>query len=101
MGFRSRLGQRKANICQAALNTLSSVLEETAPDVVVIVGDDTHEIFEPEEHIPAVDVFAGDTLPWVPWPGRVREPEPARALSGKPALGEHLARSFTDDGYDV
>jgi len=93
--------QRKADVCQDALNTLSKVLADTAPDVVVMIGDDTHEIFEPDEHIPAVDVFAGDSLPWVPWPGRVREPEPARALPGNPALGEHLTRNFTDEGYDV
>ena len=93
--------QRKADACQDALNTLSKVLADTAPDVVVMIGDDTHEIFEPEQHIPAVDVFAGDTLPWVPWPGRVRTPEPARQLPGKAVLGEHLTKSFIDEGYDV
>lgn len=93
--------QRKADACQAALNSLSKVLADTAPDVVVMIGDDTHEIFEPDEHIPAVDVFAGDALPWVPWPGRVRTPEPARQLPGKAALGEHLTKSFIDEGYDV
>ena len=67
----------------------------------VIIGDDTHEIFEPDEHIPAVDVFAGSELPWVGWPGRVRTPEPAKILQGVPELGEHLTKSFCEEGYDV
>src|SRR2546427_8580610 len=93
--------QRKADACQDALNTLSKLLSDAAPDVVVMIGDDTHEIFEPDEHIPAVDVFAGDTLPWTPWMGRTRRPEPARELQGKAALGEHLTQSFCDEGFDV
>ena len=93
--------QRRADASQAALTTLSKLLKETAPDVCVIIGDDTHEIFEPDEHIPAVDVFAGSALPWVGWPGRVRTPEPAKILQGVPELGEHLTRSFCEEGYDV
>src|SRR5581483_8206062 len=77
--------QRKADACQAALNTLGKVLEETGPDIIVMIGDDTHEVFEPDEHIPSVDVFAGDVLPWVPWPGRAGAGQPERELPGSAA----------------
>lgn len=93
--------ERRHQACQAAIANLGDVLTDTAPDVVVVVGDDTHEIFQPEEHIPTVDVFWGESLPWVPWSQRTSGPQAARQLPGHPALGEHVIRSLIDDGFDI
>jgi hypothetical protein len=93
--------QRRHEACQRAIATLGDVLADAAPDVAVVVGDDTHEVFMPEEHIPAVDVFWGQQLPWVPWSQRTTRDEPPRQLPGQPELGEHLIRSLIDQGFDV
>ncbi len=85
-----------------AINTLSEVLEEAAPDVCVIIGDDTHEVFMPEEHIPAIDVFWGDELPYMPHSSRVKSDELVmRTLPGQPDLGKHIVESLLSDEFDV
>ncbi len=93
--------QRRHEACQSAIGTLGKVFEETAPEVAVVIGDDTHEVFMPEEHIPAVDVFWGESVPWVPWGQRTGQAQPPRQLPGQPALGEHLIRSLIADEFDV
>lgn len=93
--------ERRYTACTEAVATLGKVFAETAPDVVVVIGDDTHEVFMPEEHIPAVDVFWGDTVRWVPRAGRTPTPEPLRELPGKPELGEQLISSLIDEGFDI
>jgi hypothetical protein len=47
--------------CQKQLDVLADTLVETAPDVVLIVGDDQHEWFN-EDAQPTFAVFCGDTV---------------------------------------
>jgi hypothetical protein len=85
-----------------AINTLSEVLEEMAPDVCVIIGDDTHEVFMPEDHIPAIDVFWGKELPYTPHSSRLKGDDLfMRQLSGQPDLGRHIVESLLSDEFDV
>jgi len=49
-----------AEAAQAALNRLARGLGEAAPDVVVVIGDDEHELFS-AANMPAIAVFYGDT----------------------------------------
>jgi hypothetical protein len=85
-----------------AINRLADIYRDTAPDVFVIIGDDTHEVFMPEDHIPTFDVFSGDRLPYVPHPSRVgRDPVPVRELEGQPELGLHLVESLLDAEFDI
>src|SRR5207247_11042926 len=37
--------QRRHEACQSAIATLGKIYEDTAPDVAVVIGDDTHEVF--------------------------------------------------------
>ena len=55
------LMQSREQGCQAALDKLSDALEQAAPDVVVIVGDDQAELFSSDNQ-PAFAVFHGDEI---------------------------------------
>ncbi|HEY3116004.1 MAG TPA: hypothetical protein VGK54_04615 [Chloroflexota bacterium] len=86
----------------AAINRLSDVYREVSPDVFVVIGDDTHEVFMPEEHIPAFDVFWGKNLPYMPHSSRVGPDQLVlRDLEGEPDLGQHLVKSLLASGFDV
>src|SRR5439155_8658019 len=62
----------------------------------------THEVFMPEEHIPAIDVFCGAQLPYMPHPSRVKDDDLVmRNLSGQPELGKHIVHSLLSDEFEV
>ena len=52
--------RERSAAAKRAIETLGDTIRRVAPDVAIIVGDDTHEIFMPEDHIPAVDVYWGE-----------------------------------------
>lgn len=93
--------QRRHTACQTAIGALGELLADEAPDVAVVIGDDTHEVFMPEEHIPAVDVFWGESITYVPWGSRTGNRQEPAELPGQPALGEHIIGSLIDEGFDV
>ncbi len=93
---------RRHDVCQKAIVTLSETRKRVSPDVVVIVGDDTHEVFMPEDHIPAVDVFWGEELRHFPHGSRVRPPQKGpNILRGQPDLGRHIIESLNAEAFDV
>ena len=92
--------QRRHEACQAAIAALADKVAQVSPDVVVVVGDDTHEVFMPEEHIPAVDVYWGDSISYAPYGGRGASPKPAQALACQPDLGRRMVESLIDQGFD-
>ena len=51
----------KFDRAQAAIEALAQRLARAAPDVVVIVGDDQHELFG-AEGVPAIGLFTGESL---------------------------------------
>jgi len=50
---------------QEAVEKLSAILTETAPDVVVVIGDDQEEMFV-DDCMPTFAIFAGETVSDVP-----------------------------------
>lgn len=64
--------QRRHEACQAAIGRLAARIEEVAPDVVVIIGEDQHELFH-EDCMPALLVYWGDTLVSAPHPWRTEQ----------------------------
>ena len=54
--------QERDELCQKALDSLSAILRQTAPDVLVVLGDDQHEQFH-EDNMPMFCVYRGETLP--------------------------------------
>jgi hypothetical protein len=70
---RDHLEQQRAK-CEAALDRLGDLLQEAAPDLVVIVGDDQAELFD-VTNMPAISIFYGDRIVTHPW-GTVDEAMP-------------------------
>jgi len=64
--------QRRHEACQAAIGRLAARIEEVAPDVVVIIGEDQHELFH-EDCMPALLVYWGDSLVSAPHPWRTEQ----------------------------
>ncbi len=63
---------------QQAVEKLAGLLQETAPDVVVVIGDDQEEMFV-EDCMPTFAVIAGDTVADVP-PDEAEKAEMAAGL---------------------
>jgi hypothetical protein len=80
-------------------------LDDFAPDLVVIWGDDQYENFR-EDIIPAFCVLAYDAIEYRPW-AEARGPnawdEPAEATfacKGHRAAAKHLVAGLLDEGFD-
>jgi hypothetical protein len=106
--------QDKFDRAQAAVEALSRTLAAAGPDVVVIVGDDQHELFG-ADGVPAIGLFTGQCLMDLPpdaerfarmpkdiqaanWAAHADTPDSypvAAALSG------HLATALTGREFDV
>lgn len=102
---------RSYDACQAALARLREVYLEIAPDIVVIVGDDQHEMFAGPV-IPAIAVYAADEIDDIPRPLDSLHPSQVagewayhgtetvtRPTAG--ALGRHLIGRLTERGFDI
>lgn len=115
--FQSELGEDKAQVrfdaCQRGISHLGATLEEVAPDVLVILGDDQHEAFE-DDNMPAINVYWGDTIDDAP----AESPDwgqaymyttapfgnPPNARVSHPidsALGRYLIEQLMASGFDV
>jgi hypothetical protein len=88
---RERLEEQRQG-CQAALDTLADALEEAAPDLVVIVGDDQGELFS-LNNMPAVSIFYGETLLTHPW-GEVDDAMPNWKRNAAIGYGMEAVHSY-------
>jgi 3-O-methylgallate 3,4-dioxygenase len=97
--------------CDRGIDALAETLASTAPDVIVIVGDDQREMFL-DDGMPTLAVFWGDTVECIPKPEEELPPSlrPARwANYGEsrevyecvPELGRHIVERMMDEGFDV
>lgn len=98
--------------CQQSIAALGQTLEQAAPDIVVMIGDDQLELFN-DGNMPAVLVYWGDTIRSVP----VAIPDTAPAHRKANAwgwfadreidypvaadLGRHLIEYLVDRQFDV
>lgn len=106
--------QDKFDRAQAAVSMLTQRLAAAEPDVVVIVGDDQHELFG-ADGIPAIGLFTGESLMDLPpdadhfaripkdiqaasWAAHADEPDSYPVSAG---LGGHLAAELTGREFDV
>jgi hypothetical protein len=71
--------ERKAILCEQALDHLAAALKAAAPDVVVIVGDDQGEMFGPDNQ-PAFAIFHADKLDTSDMYGHEGSPEWIRKM---------------------
>jgi OH-DDVA oxygenase len=97
--------------CQQALDSLAHKIEQAAPDVLVIVGNDQREIFS-DSLTPAITIFRGEHIENIPFTRA--EPSPGLAIAehgncpaggaiypGAPELADHLIESLTCDDFDL
>jgi hypothetical protein len=90
----------------AGFRRARQLLDEFAPDFIVIWGDDQYENFR-EDVIPAFCLFAYDEMTPQPWQYHRganiwNEPSDQRfTYKGHPAAGRFLANSLLEKGFDV
>jgi hypothetical protein len=101
----------KADRIAAGVEALKGTLAEVDPDVLVVIGDDHHEMFT-EHLMPTFTVYCGETVNSIP-PEEEDIYETVRpaawALYGEQsetyavdaALGRHLLEETNDAGFDV
>jgi 3-O-methylgallate 3,4-dioxygenase len=106
----SEIWQSKQASCQQAILALGKKLSEVSPDVVVIVGDDQHELFY-DDGMPAFAIFWGERIECIPPAETVHssiaaarrdqfgdEPEWYAVES---ELGKHMVVRMMAEGFDV
>jgi 3-O-methylgallate 3,4-dioxygenase len=112
--LRPEVKQERYDRCQAAIATLARVFEETAPDAVVVVGNDQNEMFW-DSPVPTFTVYWGETIPnRLPTaeaaarfpPGirvamRANAPDEPVEYPGAPDLGLHILKSIQGEGFDI
>jgi hypothetical protein len=97
--------------CEDSIAALAKTLAETGPDVVVIVGDDQHELFH-DDNIPALAIFWGPRIECVPPANPAVHPSIAAARRDQfgeerewypveNRLGKHLVEQMMVEGFDV
>lgn len=114
--------QARYDASQAGVHALGKILEQAAPDVLVVVGDDQKEQFQ-DDNMPMFCVYRGESVPTArrstgartrtgsrawnsPLWERLREEREAndRTPPEQPAareLAEHLIRFLVDHDFDV
>jgi len=99
---------------QQSLGFLSEKIKSAQLDVLVIFGDDQHEILL-TDNMPGFMVFNGKDVPFRPLSAErlaemtegvrvanwARVPERDMTLPGAPDLADHVVRSAVADGFDV
>jgi hypothetical protein len=97
--------------CQVALDCLAKKFKETAPDAVVIFGNDQRELFS-DSLTPAITVYRGSRIENIPF--TQKEPSPGLAIAehgncpeggavypGAPEFADHIIESLIKDDFDV
>jgi 3-O-methylgallate 3,4-dioxygenase len=115
--FEKELSEEKAqarfDACQKSLDQLGATLEEVAPDVCIILGDDQHESFH-DDNMPAFSIYWGSTVDDDPGPPNEtrrptdsiltpwgRAPEQRATHPTDARLGRYLIESLVEAGFDM
>src|SRR5579871_1945601 len=104
--------ENRFNDCQRAIATLADALEQVAPDVVLVLGDDQHECFL-DDNMPAFGVYWGETADTIPLspdngsgefsqapPELSRFPQVRTSNPCVPELGRHLIEHLIEESFD-
>ena len=104
--------ERKAALCESALDRLAREIEIARPDVVLIVGDDQGELFGPANQ-PALAIYHNDALvtsdafgregspDWVLTMGKGYLMDKRRTIIGNADFALKMIRGLVDKGVDV
>ncbi|MGH8055774.1 MAG: extradiol ring-cleavage dioxygenase [Candidatus Entotheonellia bacterium] len=101
--------QARYDACQKGIARLGETLAQVSPDIVVMLGDDQHELFT-DENMPAVLVYWGETILNLPRHADAASPSQQASVWAygdekcypiASDLGKHLIESLIDGGFDV
>ena len=103
--------EAKHKAIQKAIATLTQTLEETAPDVAVIITDDQDEILF-EDNMPTFSIYWGDSYPLLPYNQEGSDSSMAQAWAAgwgdvekdvpvNPSLGRHIIEYMMEAEFDV
>lgn len=104
--------QKKAALCQAALDRFRADLTAARPDVVVVVSNDHYDLFGPD-NMPALGVYYGDKIAMRPDQHFNNQPSWGRDIqwgyaqdalnvfTGHPALARDIIDGLIDNDIDV
>lgn len=92
--------RERFDACQAAIKSLSDTVARVRPDVMVILGDDQHELFH-DDNMPALSVYWGEFADFSPEErGDGAPTRRAAGAPGEPALGKHIIQSLIEQDFD-
>jgi hypothetical protein len=97
--------------CTDDIANLAKRIQGANLDALIVFTDDEHRLFE-DESFPAVFVYAGETVPFVPNQVPENAPPVTKAgqwaygteplqLPGAPQLAQHVLKSLPKAGFDV
>ncbi len=96
---------------QRAIAAITQILHDCKPDVMVIIGDDHHEVFK-EDNLPSLAICCGESVPFLPtgilkWPYQPElktdlwYPEQRVEYPVATDLASHIVGSLTENNFDV
>ena len=104
---------RRVDSCRQGIEKVAAALDEAAPDVLLIVGDDQHEQFL-EDNMPAMLVYGGDAIEndvlplpadapayWRRARSQFHEENARRSYPVDAAHGRQLIEGLIDRGFDI
>ncbi|HWP60279.1 MAG TPA: hypothetical protein VNL14_20460 [Candidatus Acidoferrales bacterium] len=97
--------------CRRSIAALKEIFAQAAPDVLLIIGDDQHELFH-EENMPALAIFWGERIECIPELKKAVHPSIAAAHRDQfgderewypveSGLGRHLVERMMVEGFEV
>ncbi len=102
--------QRRHDSSQRGIEAIADALEEAAPDIVVMVGDDQHEVFQ-DDNMPALGIYFGEQIPYSPrhYGGRQTTmstafgfyPQEPTVFPSAHPLALHMINSLVEQDIDV
>jgi hypothetical protein len=103
--------QRRFEANQRAIATVAGILDDCEPDVLVIFGDDHHEVFK-DDNMPPLSIYCGESIPLIPhgiltwsYPPELKTdlwyPEERRDYPVDASLARYLIEYLNDHDFDV
>jgi hypothetical protein len=100
--------QRRYEANERGIAMVAAALEEAAPDVLVMVGDDQREVFQ-DDNMPAIGIYYGEQIPYVPRNIQGRTMATAASVYPRESmvfecahdLALHMIGSLIEQGVDV
>lgn len=101
--------ERRHAANQRGIAAVGRAIEEAAPDVLVMIGDDQKDLFQ-DDNTPALAVYFGEQIPYIPRPMRPGTtmgmamsvfPQESMQFPSDSDLALHMIGSLMEQGVDV